>query len=183
MDEGIRVWVSATRDASPAGKWIWNNKVVGSTFQRSPKLKAYIAKKHLKLVRLKTPEGEITAPEISIPQSYVIPFIRRLTKGFLYTFEPEYDYASDFFSATYVPPTPEGLKGATALVSLLPQVAIGNGVFRLWHGITTDTRDAGVCVYLFYEGVLFICFHGKRDVFKQEFPDKYEEAKGLPPCL
>jgi hypothetical protein len=69
------------------------------------------------------------------------------------------------------------------LVSLLPQTARGNGVFRVWHGLTLDTQDAGTCVYLFYEAVCFVCFYGRRETFKQKFEPGYKEASGLPAHL
>jgi hypothetical protein len=37
-DEAFRLWVSSSIFRSPAGDWIWHNKVLGSTLPRSPKL-------------------------------------------------------------------------------------------------------------------------------------------------
>src|SRR4051812_16625129 len=37
MDEKMRIWLSAAGGTSDSGKWIWRNKVLGSTFKRSPK--------------------------------------------------------------------------------------------------------------------------------------------------
>lgn len=62
-------------------------------------------------------------------------------------------------------------------------MAVGNDVFRIWHGITADTGNAGVCVYLFYDAVCFICFHGKQGTFSQKFDEGYEEEKDLPQYL
>lgn len=162
-DESMRVFLAAS-GGSDASKWIWRNKVVGSTFLRSPTLHAYIRQHHFRPL-VESATGRIAAGLLTYPQADAIPFIRRLTKGFLYTFHPEYDYFSDHFAVGYNPPVDDLLP----MASLLSPVVRGNGVFRLWHGITADTRDAGMCVYLFYNAVCFVCLHGQRDEFKQEF--------------
>jgi len=178
----MRVWFAAAAGSSAAGKWIWRNKVLGSTFHRSPKLLANIQKRHFRPIWL-APEGELAGGLLTMPRGRAIPFIRRLTKGLLYTFHPDYDYFPDFFTVDYRLPTPDAIKIVTQLVSHLPQVAVGNDVFRVWHGITADTGDAGVCVYLFYDAVCFICFHGKQGTFSQKFDEGYEEEKDLPQYL
>jgi hypothetical protein len=87
MDEQMRVWISAGAAAtSENAKWIWKNKVMNSTFKRSPKLRKYIAEKHFREMSVETPSGSVVADVMTMPQSQVHPFIRRLTKGFLYSF-------------------------------------------------------------------------------------------------
>ena len=179
----MRAWLAAAAGTSEAGKWIWQNKVLGSTFRRSPKLLAHIREKHLRPIRLNTETGEIGGAVFTMPQGRAVPFIRRLTKGILYTFDPEYDYFPDWFTVDYRLPTPEAVEIMKELVTHLPQVAVGDGVFRVWHGITADTQDAGVCVYLFYDAVCFVCFHGKSDIYRQAFDEGYEEEAGLPEHL
>jgi hypothetical protein len=181
IDERMRAWLAAAGDNSDAGKWIWKNKVLGSTFQRSPKLRSYIRERHFQPI-LHRGTGEIAAGLLTFPQADAIPFIRRLTKGLLYTFHPEYDYFSDYFAVAYRAPT-DSLEDVLPLASLLSPVARGNGVFRVWHGITAETENAGVCIYRFYERVCFVCFHGKLDAFKQEFDAGLKESTGLPEFL
>jgi hypothetical protein len=83
----MRVWITAGASAtSNSAKWIWKNKVVESTFKRSPKLRKYIAEKHLHQMTVETPRGPVVANAMTMPQGQVIPFIRRLAKGFLYSF-------------------------------------------------------------------------------------------------
>ena len=105
-DEAMGVWFAAAAGASTSGKWIWRNKVLPSTFRRSPKLLANIRKRHFRPIRLDTPEGEVAGGVVTMPRGRAIAFIRRLTKGLLYTFHPDYDYFPDFFTVDYRLPTP-----------------------------------------------------------------------------
>lgn len=134
----MRVWCSSDGQASAAGKWIWKNKVIGSTFKRSPKLLAHIRQKYFR--RLVDQAGNLIGDILTIPQGCPIPFIRRLTKGVLYSFHPDYDYFSDFFWVDYQPPKPETFEAVDELVSKMPQVAKGEGVFRVWHDIEIPER-------------------------------------------
>ena len=175
-DETMRAWLSAGGQ-SAAARWIWKRKIVGSTFRRSPKLRAYIREHHFRPI-IDPVTGKLVAGELTYFQRDANPFIRRLTKGFLYTLHPEYDYFSDHFAIGYRPPEDDILP----LVRKLTLVERGTGVFRLWHGVT-ETNDAGVCVYLFYDGVCFVCFHGKGEHWKQQLPEGYEESPQLPERL
>src|ERR1700720_4126703 len=85
MDEKMRVWCSSDGQASAAGKWIWKNAVVGSTFKRSPKLLDHIREKQFR--RVVDQAGNLIGGLLTIPQGCPIPFIRRLTKGVLYSFQ------------------------------------------------------------------------------------------------
>jgi len=182
-DEAMRVWLAAAAGVSSAGKWIWQNKVLGSTFRRSPKLRWNIQQRYFRPIYSGIKNGEIVAGIFTIPQGRAVPFIRRLTKGLLYSFYPDYNYFADFFTVNYELPTQERVQIVSQLAQNLSAVQVGDGVFRVWHGITADTGDAGAWVYLFYEAVCFVCFHGKSDMYAQKFEDNYEEEKGLPPAL
>jgi hypothetical protein len=181
MDEKMRVWLAAAGGASDAGKWIWKNKVLGSTFKRSPKLAAYIREKHFRPII--GSNGVLLGGRFTMPQGCAIPFVRRLTKGMLYLLHPKYDYFPDFLIVDQPQATPDRVAAVGELVSKLPQIEKGNGVFRAWHGITADTGDAGVCVYLFFETVCFLCFFGKSAKFNQRFAEGYSEEPGLPKYL
>src|SRR6266567_4565321 len=131
MDEKLRVWLAAGGGTSDAAKWIWKNKVLGSTFKRSSKLAAHIRKKHFRPIL--DQKGTVLGGMITMPQGCPIPFIRRLTKGILYLEHPEYDYFSDFFIVDHQLPTPDTIAAVGELVSHLPRIDRGNGVFRVWH--------------------------------------------------
>jgi hypothetical protein len=181
-DETMRAWLAAAGGKSQAGKWIWENKVMGSTFRRSPELLKYIREKHFQfLVNRET--GEAAAGVLTFPQADAVPFIRRLTKGCLYTFHPDYDYFSDHFAIEYRQASQRAVDDLAPLVKLLPQEARGDGVFRVWHGLAIDTKEAGACAFVFYEAVCFVCFFGRGGQFKQQFPAGYKERDDLPPHL
>ncbi len=181
----MRVWISAgAAETSNNARWIWKNKVMDSTFRRSPKLRKYIVKKHLHQMNVETPHGSALKNVITMPQGRVIPFIRRLTKGFLYSFYPDYDYFADNFSVVYRLPTQETVSVTTELATHLSRRFFGNDVFRIWYGLTQDRPKSGAWIFLFYDAVCFVCFHGKSDVFmQQDLEEGYEEEPGLPPRL
>jgi hypothetical protein len=177
-DEIMRMWMSADIKASARGKWIFQNKVLRSTIPRSQKLLENI-QPYLKQIKTGSSSGAI----FNIPQSRAIPFIRRLTKGLLYTLHPDYDYFPDYFSVGYELPTQKSFATLKKLTSALSQLQRGEDTFKVWHGITTDTRDSGAWVYLFYGAVCFVCMHSKRQTFQQNFPEGYVEHPSLPKFL
>jgi len=173
-DEVMRMWLSSHGAASPAGKWIFKHKVVASTIARSQKLLDNI-QRYLKPL----PSGAF----FSIPQSRAIPFIRRLTKGLLYTLYPDYDYFPDYFTVHYHIPSGASLPTIKKLVVSLTPIQRGDGVFQVWHGLTSDTKDSGAWLYVFYNAVYFICLHSKRQRYQQKFPEGYVEHPSLPKRL
>lgn len=181
MDEQMRVWISAGAAAtSEKAKWIWKNKVVNSTFKRSPTLRKYIAEKHLRKMSVETPSGRVVADVMTMPQGQVHPFIRRLTKGFLYSFYPDHDYFADNFNVVYQPPVSEAAKLAPKLASR----SFGNDVCHIWHGLTKDDTKCGAWIFLFYSAVCFICFHGDSNLITpQQVDEGYKESSNLPPKL
>jgi hypothetical protein len=184
-DEAMRVWIAAgATETSSNARWIWKNKVVDSTFKRSPKLRQYIVKKHLHEMRVETPHGVAVKSVITMPQGRAIPFARRLTKGFLYSFYPNYDYFGDSFNVVYRLPTQETVSVISKLATHLSRRFFGKDVFRIWHGLTQDSPKSGAWIFLFYDAVCFVCFHGKSGAFtQQELEDGYKEEPGLPQRL
>src|SRR5713226_1536877 len=87
-DELVRIWASTGEFCSPAGKWIWRNKVVPSFETRNKKLIEHL-KKNVDTAMLETLAGEIEVPIFGIPVKRAAPFIIRLTKGLLRHFYPD----------------------------------------------------------------------------------------------
>jgi len=156
-DEIMRMWMSADSKASARGKWIFQTKIVRSTIPRSPKLLENI-QPYLKPFKI----GSLSGAIFNMPQSRAIPFIRRLTKGLLYTLYPDYDYFPDYFSVSYELPAPKTLATIKKLTSALSPLQRGEGTFQVWHGITIDTGDSGAWVYVFYEAVCFFVYAFKK---------------------
>lgn len=181
-DEAMRVWIAtASATTSKIGRWIFDNKVIGSTLKRSPKLRKIIIEKHLHEVVVQTPHGPVARNLITMPQGRVIPFIRRLTKGFLYLYHPDYDYFPDAFNVVYRLPTADIVATTSKLATNLQRGPNDSEVFRVWHGITKDTGNCGAWIFLFYDTVCFVCFHGKIGAFTQQDLEKgYVEEPELP---
>jgi hypothetical protein len=184
MDEQMRAWIVAGATAtSESAKWIWKNKVMNGTFKRHPALRRYIVEKHLRKMIVETPNGPAVANVITMSQGEVIPFIRRLAKGFVYSLHPNYDYFGDNFSVVYRLPTKETVSETVALARNLSSRVVGKD-FRLWYGLTQDSPTCGALILLFYNSVCFVCFHGKGEIFPQvDLEEGYKEAPGLPPNL
>lgn len=108
-DEVMRLWTASSIGRSDSAKWIWENKVLRSTLPRSPKLLANI-QPYLQRIHYETPDGPASGAIFSMPQARAVPFIRRITKGLLYTFYPDYDYFPDSFTIDYRLPTPDARK-------------------------------------------------------------------------
>lgn len=107
-DEAFRIWASSVHGASPAGKWILQNKVFGSSFKRSPKLYENV-KKFIGIQKLNSLGQTLNVPTISIPTERANRFLIRLTKGLLAHFYPDYDYSLDQFIVRVPLPTREHL--------------------------------------------------------------------------
>jgi hypothetical protein len=185
MDEAMRVWIAAgAAETSNTARWIWQRKVMNSTFKRSPKLRKYIVEKHLHQMNVETPYGPVVKDVITMPQGRANPFVRRLAKGFLYSFYPDYDYFADNFNVVYRLPTQETVSVIAKLATKLSRRFFGKDIFRVWYGLTEDSPKSGAWIFLFYDAMCFVCFHGKTGVFtQQELEEGYEEEPGLPPRL
>jgi hypothetical protein len=182
MDEQMRVWISAGAYAtSENAKWIWKNKVVKETFKRSSKLRKYIVEKHFRKMSVETLTGPVLADIMTMEQGNVHPFIRRLTKGFIYSFYPDHDYSEDNFNVVYQPELSE----AVELAKKLSSRSFGEDVCRIWHGLAEDDNTkCGVWIFLFYGAVCFVCFHGDRNLItSQQTEEGDKENSNLPPKL
>jgi len=76
--------------------------VVGSSFKRSPKLRANVAK-HLTEMAVKTDRGNFKALGVSIPEDRAARYLVRLTKGLTRHFDPGIDYDDAVFDVSDVP--------------------------------------------------------------------------------
>ena len=119
------------------------------------------------------------ADEITIPAARVIPFIRRITKGLLYTLYPDYDYFSDSFTVK----KQSNLRRWEPVSRLLKSDSRGDDVFEFWHGIEADTREGGIWIYRFYGQGCFVCMHRHGDKWQQPELPGYKEFEGLPEYL
>ncbi len=150
-DEAFRVFASSVLGRSPAGARIWQEAVVGSSFRRSPKLRANVAK-HLTKMVVKTDRGNFKALGILIPEDRATRYLVRLTKGLTRHFDPSIDYHDAVFDVTQLTPTLETIQ---LLMRTFPHAQRGEQVFRFWRGFSDD-NTMGLWVYAFYDAVCFM---------------------------
>lgn len=152
IDESFRVFTSSVINRSKSGEWIWNNKVMGSSFKRSPKLKLATIKS---LVPLQTEISGLMVQEtgMTYPIKKTKEYLVRLTKGFTKYFNPEIDYSNAKFKVNNIIPN-------SGIINMLYQkffyVEKGNGVFRMWRMFEKDMGAKSVWVYVFYDGLMFM---------------------------
>jgi hypothetical protein len=175
-DEAMRLWLSSSVDASASGKWIAKHEAMPSLLKK-PKLLAQV-KKHIRHTFVFENGQFRDADEITMPQARVKPFVRRITKGLLYTFYPDYDYFRD---SLIVKPTT--LKAFKDVLPLLAADQRGADVFELWHSLAVDTRSSGIWIYRFYKSACFVCMHSHSAAWQEATPAGYKEFHKLPQYL
>ena len=149
-DEAFHVFASSIIQRSSAGAWIWRNKVVGSSFQRSPKLLDNV-RNHMAKVAITTSAGTYQANALSIPMERASRYLIRITKGLLFKFYPKFDYSRSSFEVIQ-------LKLNQEMVGVLKGLFYderGDRVFRFWRAVVLD-YISGVFVYSFYDGPPFM---------------------------
>jgi hypothetical protein len=148
------VFLSAFKGQSSAGKWVWKNKVVASTFKRSPLLKSAVAKT-LRTVTVRGTSGTYNERAITIPKDRVNRYLIRIAKGLIFKFYPHTDYFKQEFSV-------EQLKVNETIISMLSANFIyderGDGVFRFYRAIAENNKF-GAWVYIFYDQACFLVVH------------------------
>jgi hypothetical protein len=161
-DEAFRIWVASANGRSPAGDWIWENRVMNSSFKRSPKLFKNVAK-HAKILNLNLPGHAVPVPTLSIPDVRADIFLHRITKALLTYFYPEYDFKNDDFRTFCVAPIPKHTTSIQALIKVCRYDSRGNGVFDFWHNITVE-KNAGCWIYCFYGNAWLAVIHKNRSL-------------------
>lgn len=152
IDESFRVFVSSTLNRSKAGQWIWDNKVMGSSFRRSPKLKTATRNSLVSIKALIN--GQIMpATGMTYPIKKAKKYLVRLTKGFTRYFNPEIDYSKAKFKVANIIPNQQ-------IVNMLYQkffyVERGEGVFRMWRMFAKGQETMSVWVFVFYDDLMFV---------------------------
>ncbi len=152
VDESFRIFVSSTLNRSKAGQWIWDNKVMNSSFRRSSNLKMATRKS---LVPIKAQiNGQIMpATGMTYPIKKAKKYLTRLTKGFTRYFNPEIDYSKAKFKVMNIIPNRQ-------IVDMLYQkffyVEKGEGVFRMWRMFVKGQEPMSIWVFVFYDDLMFM---------------------------
>ena len=107
-----------------------------------------------------TAQGPVIVPLITMDRVVLDPFFTRLTKGLLATFYPDVDY----FGQEFVVAQPSQFTAQhprfKTVNSTLTADQRGDGVFRFWHRVAHQERNAGLWIYQFYDAAMFIVRHG-----------------------
>ena len=152
-DEAFRILASCG-NGSPEGAWIWEHKVIGSSFKRSKKLEDNVVD-HIVDIPGETNDRGVadSLPAMRIPYDRVNPFMVRIAKGFLRFFYPKFDYGAVTLKPRLIDPSDASLPFLETILPTLQADERGAGVFRVWHGFTPTGN--GVFFFLFYNHMLF----------------------------
>ncbi len=150
-DEAFRAFASALMGRSKQGKWIWTNRVVGSSFQRSKKFKQNFAASLIP-TEIKGTAGLIKTHMTLFEEERGNRFLKRITKGLIKHFHPEVDYTSAYYDVGKFDPTPELVE---SLMKVLLYDERGTSTFRFWRSILNASKPDSIWVYLFYDAAMF----------------------------
>ena len=144
--------MSSTLNRSKAGQWVWDNKVMGSSFKRSPKLKT-ATRNSLVPIKALINDQITSATGMTYPIKKAKKYLVRLTKGFTRYFNPEIDYSKAKFRVANIIPNQQ-------IVDMLYQkffyVEKGDGVFRMWRMFAKGQEPMSVWVFVFYDDLMFM---------------------------
>jgi hypothetical protein len=151
-EEYFRVCVATQGYWNDTGKWIWDQKVVGSSFRRSPRLRKAVAQKVLSLP-VHTPSGIYCGEQgvILFDAGRVSRVVEKIAKGFFTIFRPNVDLRQVDFHVSMTRIDQE-------LVMLLQQMkgeSIGGRTFVFWRGFLQEEPRQSFWFFLFYEKTLF----------------------------
>lgn len=147
VDDSFRAFVSSLIGRSTEGKAIWDDRVMKSTFKRSPKLKSEFRER---LSWQFVGKRELLA--LGYPESDGRTFLTRLTKGILYHYHPSADQSSIELTINMVWPTRSLIKDLNGLLFYDQR---GRSEFRFWRGFISDKSPTSLWVYLFYDCAMF----------------------------
>ena len=153
-DEAMRVWLAAAANRSAIGDWIWRERVVGGTFQRSPALRSSFAQSAVQVLAER--KGiQFPAVAITIPDERANRYFVRIVKGLLTHLYPEFEYSSHAFQIDHLTPQADDIG---MLFSRFTYGERGGGVFRFFHQVVSDP-PMGFWVLVFYDWACFLVVH------------------------
>ncbi len=157
MEEQLRVFVSAAINRSADGKWIWENKVLESTFRRSPALKSQVGK-DLLIGNFELPQGSIKLPVLTMDDQLVNKCLIKITRGLLTHFYPDLIHSTLDFGVIQLPQF-DVVKLIHSLGAPYIYDERGNGQFRFLRALVHDDNRCGSWIYIFYDSISFAVHH------------------------
>lgn len=161
-DDVVRLWLTSHLGRSTAGARIWEERVLPNTIKRRPKAIDRLLES-IKDVRIETAAGQIEASTFEADRTVIDRFMTRITKGLLRHHYPDYSYANATFAVQSITVGSKEQKLLEPILPLLRYEFRGDAVFQYRHGLT-DTKRAGIWVYVFYESSLFLVSHTRADL-------------------
>ena len=151
-EEYFRACVATQGYWHPIGQWIWENKVVASTFHRSPALKRSLASTYT-VVPVHTPGGLYIGQHGAL--LYRVDRLQRVVekicRGLFAHHHPQVDLRNVLFDVNLT-------QIADNLKSILPlfvRTSIGGDTFVYWRGLASDDARHSLWFFLFYTQTLF----------------------------
>ena len=160
MEEQLRILVSAGINRSTDGEWIWKNKVVESSFRRSPALKNQV-RNNLATGKVTLPTGIAELPILTMDAELVKKCLIKITRGLMAYFYPNLNQSELDFDAFQ--------SRQFKIVELIHSVRApfiyderGNGQFRFLRVLVDDDNRCGYWIYIFYDSMSFVVQHDFR---------------------
>lgn len=151
-EEYFRACVATQGYWNPIGEWIWDNKVVGSTFHRSPALKKTITSTYVN-VPVRTPSGlylgEQGALHYRVDRLQRV--IEKICRGLFTHHHPEVDLSDVLFEVNMTRISGD----IKSILQLLKRDSIGGDTFVYWRGIGEEDPRQSLWFFLFYTQTLF----------------------------
>lgn len=156
-DDYVRAILATHIHRSPAGDWIWEEKVVRGYFPRNPKTvdELLASSRDAELVIDGIGQEAVAfSPDWERLEAY----FTRLTKGLLRHHYPDYDYSSSKFSIRFIESWHQELRQLENIRYMLKPGEIGDKVFQYRHGLT-ESGQSGLWMLVFYGAIMVLAHH------------------------
>lgn len=155
-DEYFRIYASADISRNEQGKKLWYEKVMGSTFWRSPKLRKNIISSISDVsVNIKRPEGIMKGKILNLDASRINNVLIRTVKGLYWHHYHECLPSDIAFEIYQNPPINDEIKSILLRTKFC---SIGNEEFKYRYRRSDDYNFASVWGLSFFMGVHFLVF-------------------------
>ncbi|MEK7263824.1 MAG: hypothetical protein AAB071_04865 [Bacteroidota bacterium] len=151
-EEYFRVCVATQGTFNKTGQWIWKNKVVNSTFERSPKLKKSVSDKLVEVDVYSTHDiyiGKHSA--VLYDTDRIKRVLEKICKGLFIHHYPKIDLNVLRFEINMTEISDE----IVLILSYFKKESIGGDTFIYWHVLTNDDSYRSMWFLLFYTKTLF----------------------------
>lgn len=152
-DEYFRVAIAAQGYWSKSGRRIWEEKVVGSTFVRSPALRKVLTDSIIPIPLDRRSEHFPEAEEgIHFDRGRINRVLNKVLRGLYRHHYPTIDLGAEITTEfEMIAPSAE----ACELLNVLKREDIGGDSFRYWRGLSKDDLRVSIWAFSFYDRTYF----------------------------